>query len=279
MSGAGFFTLDDTRLVPTALARSSWTGGQLHGVALAGALARGLEIQLHQVGRDDVDDLVASRCTVDLFRPAGMSALEVSASVVRESRRLVLIDAVLVQDGEPVCRASALFLKRTGTAPGEVWSPAEQPAPPHPDDVPVSEEPRVPFFHSAATGWSQDFGAHQDSSRKSSWTTALPVVVGERPSGFVAAASVSDGASMVTNWGSNGIEHINTDITLTLAREPVGLEIGMVATDRVERDGIAVGTATVHDRSGPLGTAVVTSIANTRRTVTPEKLRYAGSPA
>ena len=35
----------------------------------------------------------------------------------------------------------------------------------------------------------------------------------------------------------------------------------------MENDGIAVGTASVFDRSGPLGTVVVAALANARRTV------------
>ena len=53
------------------------------------------------------------------------------------------------------------------------------------------------------------------------------VVPEEVPSGFVVAASIADATSMVTNWGSNGVEYINTDISLTLARLPVGREIGL----------------------------------------------------
>jgi len=72
---------------------------------------------------------------------------------------------------------------------------------------------------------------------------------------------------MVTNWGSNGVEYINTDIALTLARTPVGVEIGLLATDRVEHDGIASGTTAVFDRAGALGTVTVAALANARRTV------------
>ena len=51
-----------------------------------------------------------------------------------------------------------------------------------------------------------------------------------------------------------------------LARERgVGAQLRIL--DRVEHDGITVGTAAVFDRVGPLGTAVVTSLANTRRAV------------
>jgi hypothetical protein len=41
----------------------------------------------------------------------------------------------------------------------------------------------------------------------------------------------------------------------------------MVALDRSEHDGIASGTALVHDRKGAIGAAMVASLANARRTV------------
>ena len=97
--------------------------------------------------------------------------------------------------------------------------------------------------------------------------TAVRIVPDQAVTPFQAAASTADGTSMVCNWGSRGVEHINTDITMTLAREPDGVEIGLLATDRVEHDGIAVGTAQIFDRSGPLGTVMVAALANARRTV------------
>ena len=78
---------------------------------------------------------------------------------------------------------------------------------------------------------------------------------------------MADGTSLTSNWGSRGVEHINADITLTLARRPVGVTVGLHASDRVEHDGIAVGTATLFDREGRLGTTVVTAMTNTRRSV------------
>ncbi len=123
----------------------------------------------------------------------------------------------------------------------------------------------MPLFSSERIGWSTSFAEHQNGDRKMTWQTGVPVIPEERPSPFVAVASIADAASMVTNWGSNGVEQINTDITLTLARLPASLEIGLAAVDRVSSDGIAVGTAAVFDRQGPLGTALVSSIANAKR--------------
>lgn len=70
------------------------------------------------------------------------------------------------------------------------------------------------------------------------------------------------------------MQYINTDLTLTLARAPYGVEVGLVATDRVEHDGIAVGTVAVLDRQGPLGHITVTALANARRPVDFQRVEY-----
>ncbi|CAN5188562.1 thioesterase family protein [soil metagenome] len=252
-------------LDPTPMACSSWSDNQMHGVALAGALARSAQAALADLGRDD---LQPARMSVDLFRPAAMVPCSFDTEVVRDGPRICLIDVTMRQGGERVARAGFLFLKASTSAPGEVWSPvaSERPVPPPLEVAPVSDQPRVPFVHSEA-GWSQNFSEHQNASRKQTWNSAVPVVAGEPLTPFQAVAATADGASMITNWGTGGVEYINTDITMVLARPPIGVEIGLCAVDRVEVDGIAVGTAAVFDRTGQLGTVVITSIVNAKRAV------------
>ena len=259
-----FFTRDGADLVPAPLACSMWSDDQMHGVALSGALAWAAEQALADAGRTD---LRPARWAVDLFRPARMAPCTLTTEIEREGRRICLVDVILSQGGERVARGTATFLKPSERTPGEVWEPADHPAPP-PEDVvpPATSEPRAPYVRSSVD-WSQNFLEHQNADRKTSWSTAVPVVPDQPLTGFQAAASTADGASMVTNWGTRGVEYINTDITLTLAREPDGIEIGLLATDRVEHDGIAVGTAAIFDRRGPLGTVMVAALANAGRTV------------
>jgi Thioesterase-like superfamily len=260
-----FFTRGDgDALVPTELACSLWSDDQMHGVALSGALARSLEQAVGELGRSD---LRPARYTVDLFRAARMEPCHLRTTVVREGRRLCLVDVTMEQGEGPVARASGLFLQPSAPAPGEVWQPDTAFDPPPLELAPVSDEPRVPLFSSERIGWSTSFAEHQNADRKMTWQTGVPVIPGEQASLFTAVASVADAASMVTNWGSNGVEHINTDIALTLARLPVSREIGLAALDRVSDDGIAVGTAAVFDRQGRIGAVVVSSIANAKRTV------------
>ena len=270
-----FFTSKGDDLVPTDLACSLWSSDQMHGVALSGALARSLEQAVAAVGRSE---LRPTRYTVDLFRPARMAPCTISTTVVREGPRLLLLDATLTQGEKAVARASAVYLRPTEQAAGEVWEPDISFPPPPLDLAPISDRPRVPLFFSERIGWSPSFADHQNGDRKMTWQTGVPVLPGEPLSGFVAAASVADAASMVTNWGSRGVEHINSDITLTLARTPVSLEIGLAAVDRVSADGIATGTVTVFDRQGRLGTAVVSALANARRSVDFEVHDFSNDP-
>ncbi|HYG93391.1 MAG TPA: thioesterase family protein [Nocardioides sp.] len=248
---------------PTPLAESMWGGGQLHGVAIGGLLARAAEDAVAGEGRAE---LVPSRFHVDLFRPARMLPTSTTATIVRTSPRLALVDAEVVQEGRPVARATASFLLPTEAPAGKVWSSSERAGVPPLSVVPESDEPRVPFFASTSP-WSDNFGEHQNDGRHAVWHTGVPIVEGERPTPFQAAASIGDTASMVTAWGTNGVEYINTDYSLALSRRPVGVEIGLRALDHVAHDGIAVGTAEVFDRAGAIGTATVTALANARRAV------------
>jgi len=255
---------DPATLHPTQVAQSLWSDDQLHGVAVGSLLARAAEARVRAEGRTD---LRAARFTVDLFSAARSRPTSTTTTVVRQGNRLCLVDVVLEQEGRPVARSGALFLATGDPAPGAVWEPEGSPEPPPEELAPRTDRPRVPLFASEPGGWASSFSDHQNAGRKSTWQVGVPVVPGEKPSGFVAAAGIADIASMVTNWGEGGIEQINTDVTLTLAREPDGVEIGLQARDRVSADGIAVGDVVVFDRTGRLGSVVVTSIANTKRTV------------
>lgn len=260
-----FFHAEGDQLIANDMARSLWSHDQMHGVAIGGAVARALEMTLNGIDRGD---LRAARYNVDMFKAVSMTLpCEFRGRVVREGPRIALIDAELIQDGEPRCRATGLFLKPRENPDGELWTPEHDLAPPPPEAADESDERKPPVFYSETEGWSSDFMQHQNGSRKIVWQTALPVVEDEEVTPFQAACSAADTVTLATNWGAQGVQHINTDVVLSLSRAPYGRELGFAALTRSETDGIASGSCVVYDRRGVLGSAITTSLANARRTV------------
>ncbi|WP_300683664.1 acyl-CoA thioesterase domain-containing protein [Nocardioides sp.] len=263
MNRIAYFTRTGETVTPLPIAASLWSADQMHGVAVSGLLALELERTLAGLGRSE---MVPARYHVDLFRAARMVPTSVRATVLREGPRLVLIDAEVSQDGVVVARASATFLATGDQPTGVVWSAAERAVAPTEDEVPPPNGPRPPYWQSLKP-WSQEFVEHQNAGRHATWQVPVPTVAGEEMTSFVAVAAISDTASMITNWGEAGMEWINTDISLAMSRRPIGLEIGIRALDQLSSAGVAVGVAELFDRSGTFGTATVTALANTRRTV------------
>lgn len=88
------------------------------------------------------------------------------------------------------------------------------------------------------------------------------LVAGEKLTPFQHAAIVADTANHICHWGSQCAGYINADVTPTLSRLPIGNELRLRADDALAADGVSIDTATKYDRTGPLGTCVVTSLSN-----------------
>lgn len=256
------FRSEDGLLVPQEAARSLWNPDQMWGMGPSGAMARELERTVIAAGRDD---LRGARFTVDMSKAASMDPCHVDATVVRESGRLMMVEASLSQRDTVVTRASAVFLKRTENPSGEIWTNPDVPHPPPLDVAPVAEEIQVLMIHSDPAGWSIRFEEHQNQARKTTWQTSLPVVSGETNTPFVNLAFAVDATNITTNMGNEGMQFINTDISVAVARLPVSFEIGLSTVSWYAEDGIGVGSATVFDREGPIGTSTVTCLNFARR--------------
>jgi Thioesterase-like superfamily len=259
MSELAWFRRAGDVLVPLPPSRSSWGAQQMHGVAVSGLLARALESALAEVGRTE---MVPARYNVDLFRPALMTETSATATVTRQGNRLALLDAVIEQDGVAVARASATFLRPSAPSAGEVWSAGDRPVPP---DLAATRDDALGLMLASDKPWSSNMPDHANSGRHQLWYSPIPIVAGEEITPFQAFASAADNASMVANWGSNGVQYINADISLALSRRPTSTAVGMRSLDHIAADGLVVGAAEVFDRLGVLGIATVTGIANKHR--------------
>ena len=224
---------------------------------MSGALARAAENAVRER-----PELVPVRWTVDLYSPARMEPSSAAATIVRESRRLCLVDAVFSQGGKAASRASGLFVRPSENSAGKVWTHAPHIEPPRTEDSFDSDR----LYWSGAT-WSPDAAEHLNAERKVIWHFPVPIVDGEELTLFQFVASVADVSSLATNFGTDGLEYINPDFTLAMTRLPADFEVGVAATSRIEQSGITLGTAAIFDRCGTFGTVMVSGIANPQRAV------------
>ncbi|CAN5569992.1 thioesterase family protein [soil metagenome] len=257
------FTPKDGHFLPQKYANSHWGDDHLNGPAVVGLAARTLEMHHGD------PEFMPTRLTVDLFKAARNLPTHVRTRVVRDGRRVRTVECDVVQssgddigDSEvTVARAILVLYRRSVAPPGEQWSPTTDfTFPPDLDTTP--DESVAPHAGSDAVGWTRRVGDHQNDARTRFLDRGIDIVAGERNTPFVKAAMVAESTSLVTNLGTRGIGYINGDLTVALSRLPVDDWIAVQADSHWAADGIAVGTATLFDRSGPFGTGVVTAVAN-----------------
>jgi hypothetical protein len=251
-----YFTRDENYYVPTGIARGGW-GASISGHVVGGLLGRAVERAV------DDPQLQPARLTVDLPRPTALEPIEVRTRVLNDRRRLRLVEAVLLQRGAPVARASALFLRRGPQPDGHVWSQPVQMPP-----LPSQRDGAYPSLFVRTYGWgagvqNPDPEWADTSGPKYTWLHETRPLIDDEPlTAFTRAAMAGDVTASLANWSTHGLQFINADYTLTLSRLPEGPHIGMAALTHYSHDGVATGSAVLVDHRGPIGSGVSVSIAH-----------------
>jgi hypothetical protein len=251
---APYFLRDENRYVPTAIARGGW-GPSLSGHVVGGLLGWAVERAV------DDPQFQPARLTVDLPRPTALKPVEVHTRVRQDRRRLRLVEATVVQDGNPVAQASALFLRRADQPDGLIWS-----QPVHVPPLPVDQDGVQSLFirtygwgaelQNPDPEWAQTFGP------KYTWVQETRPLIDEEPmTAFTRAAMAGDITASIANWGTRGLQFINVDYTLTLSRLPEGPQVGLASLTHNSDNGVATGSAVIVDHKGPIGNGVSVAIA------------------
>lgn len=255
------------RLLPSAFARSVWSLELVHGAATAALLARTVEGAVRE-------DLRIVRLTVDLMRPVPLVPLDARAIVVREARRIQVVEAGLFvqRDGEEleVGRATALAMWRSPLSTEGVLA-VDAASPPAPESLPTLGQTQTPgeaAYHSSiewrpTTPWPTD-------ERPALWIrNPTEIVPGEPLSPVARAVATADALSPLANFAPSfrdeSVGIINADISLYLHRQPSDEWLCVVATSRHGDHGVAVSDGALYDRSGPVGRIALASLAQSER--------------
>ncbi len=249
-----YFVAGADGLRPVPEARSPWAADMLHGRLLAGLAARAVE------GAGPDPELRIVRLTVDMFRTPPMTPFQVTTHDVRSGRRVRVIEVSIRADDVEVARATALLLRRGPHPAAEVWRAPEW-------DAPLPETLPAPENGEGYGGWDIRLltpGGFWTAERKQLWARdRWQLVAGETVSPVVRAALAADLPNPLANSGAEGLQFINADLTLFLGRPPVSEWIGLEVASHLGHDGIAVGSCTLYDTAGAIGSSTVCAVTNT----------------
>ncbi len=256
MPDALFETIGDGRYHATELARGPWDRDACHAGAPSALLAGLLD------AAPSLAPMRIARLTFEILRPVPLGEIAVHTEVVREGKRIALLEATITTpDGTELVRCRAARIRTTEVAvPDEAgW---DQDAPRvDPDDL---ERLRDPFVGFGAGFWDAvdvrpimgaALGAPGPGSAWFRLTVPIAEGVTTTPTARVAAAG---------DYG-NGIappldirEHLflNPDLTIHLHREPVGAWVALDSMSVVHGHGSGLTTSTLFDRDARIGTAL-----------------------
>jgi len=262
MTNQPFFTRDGDRFVPTAQARGPWDPKSLHGRVVAGLLGHEIE------RRHSSAAYLPARLTVDMYRLPDLSLVEVTTRLVRDGRRIKVVDAEFFSNGASMARATCQLLLRTQNAPGRVWTPPNWNAP-MPAEIPAPDDPRLSLNGMWAV---RPISGYMGSltPRKVWMSEVRDLIEGVPLSPFVRVALAADFASPFANAGDQGLGYINSDVTIYLHRLPATAWIGFEVTNHGATDGVAIGECFLYDEQGPIGTSSVTALAQRQVAPLPE---------
>ncbi|MET0183348.1 MAG: thioesterase family protein [Caulobacterales bacterium] len=248
-----FFRRDGAFLIPQPMARGPWGQQSINGRAIVGLLGYELERLFSGAG------YLPARLTVDMHRLPGFDPIEIVPTVIRDGKRIKVIEADLISGGQKAARASCQILLKTENASGDVWSPPNWDAP-RPQDVALTTQPGATGFITWETRYIE--GHIGAIGAKRIWIRELRSIVDAEPlTPFSRVAASADFASPFSNGGTEGLGYINTDVTLYLHRAPVGEYVGYEVVNHHATDGIATGMCFVYDETGPIGTSSVAALA------------------
>ncbi|HTO41548.1 MAG TPA: thioesterase family protein [Rhizomicrobium sp.] len=246
------YRLDGSRVHTSTFAGGPWDHAMQHGSAPAALFAHTAE---HM---PTLAPMRVARMTIDLMRPVPVATLELKTEILREGRKIQLSNIRLFADGTEVARASILKLRKKDLPlPREAAERAIDVALPETlSDAPSARDEPVPFLSGITMRNAR--GSFRTVGPAAIWFRATrPIVDGEAISPLMRAAITSDfcnGVSAPISWDE--WTFINADLTITLAREPVGDWVLLNAETWASGEGGGIAFASLADTQGYFGRAV-----------------------
>jgi hypothetical protein len=208
-----------------------------------------------------------ARLTLDLMGAVPMAPLNVSTRVLREGKRLQVVEAEVGAVGTDTVAVRARIVRIRTEETGISTETLPPPGPGPQDSAPLSWD-RINEVNFATSAMELRFaeGAFEETGPARCWfRCAIPVVDDETPSPLqrvMAASDFGNGISRVLDFETHLF--INPDLTVYLSREPRGEWVQLASVSAIEPDGIGLATSTLCDEDGPIGVAAQSLFVSAR---------------
>ncbi len=261
MSDAYFTTGNDGWFRPTDHVRGPWDADACHAGPPTALLVRAVEALVpHQR---------LTRITVELMRPVPMAGFRVQAEVRRPGRSVTHTGAAICDDDRLYARAYALHIRtldglevRTAESSSPLFSNSVE----GPFPVDASRHQLGAFASAVDVRYDKEGGIGVGGPTTMGMRTKYPILLGEEPSAFQKIAPLADcGNGISYNDGIDVISFLNTDLTISLHRDPVGDWFGSRSVSHWQPSGIGLADSELFDVDGSVGRATQSLILDVAR--------------
>jgi hypothetical protein len=248
MSSEAVYRVENATAHTSGSAAGPWDPNLQHGSAPSSLICWAVE-QLPSPA-----PMRVARLTVDLMRPVPVAPLTIETKIVREGRKIQLIDVRLLAGTSEVVRASALRIRVSDqTLPERATTP--------PLDLPLPEQGQPPNFDKNETPFLRGLdisvvrGSMGAPGPAAVWFRAnQPIVAGAAISAAMRAMIAADFCNGVSSVLSpRQWTFINGDLTVSLGREPVGDWILLDAETWIGPDSVGIAAGRLADTKGYFG--------------------------
>ncbi|MGE5566121.1 MAG: thioesterase family protein [Parcubacteria group bacterium] len=237
---------EGSRFVPQAVASSAWDRMSQSGIAMSALLTHAAEQTPAPA------PLQLARVTMDILRPAPMRTLEVSTRVLREGRRMQVVEATAAIDGADVARLRALRV-RTEDTPAVPLEAADYGPPEQAPDRSLGRQDggRSALETRVIRGGREELGPGVVWGRP-----GYPLLPGVAVSPSAAAAMMADVGSGVSNvFDPAEWTFASIDLSVHFARTPISDWILVDARTATFGNGMGLVDTVLSDLQGPFGRA------------------------
>jgi acyl-CoA thioesterase superfamily protein/acyl-Coa thioesterase superfamily protein len=249
------FRVDGGNVVTSPHAAGPWDPNMQHGGAPSSLVVWAAE-QIPTAAPMQV-----ARATIDLMRPVPVAPLTLETEVLREGRKIQLCAVRLYANGVLTVGATVLKIRRQAQPlPDDIVEP--------PLDVAMPEQSRIepqnsPFGLGVTIRAAR--GRFGGVGPGAIWYRAdRPIVEGAAISAAMRAVAASDfcNASSALDW--HKWTFLNADLTVSMAREPVGDWMLLDALTWIGPDGAGLASARLADTKGYFGRCSQTLVIEKR---------------